>query len=288
MDSRQKVVVSNDIRGCAVTRNYKFFSVCIVAVLFQSFFVGSDSYSQEMSALQIAAAIEHGRQELIRNVEKARDILKDDQTFHDLARGLKRLQDPNLSNDMRQRIQRGNRTLQVRLLVRPDIKRNETASAIIRNIKKISASYDGTQIEWLKGHSFPIPKGTVPDWAQMCILSDISDTMKETSGPEMLKWWNMDSDYFRKHVKDYQRSGILPQGFERMIRVAAGESTISHKDLEIVQKFLRRNNLLSEDIEYILNEHETLTSEIVYRIFNHAQETVRELNEIARLMRKGK
>lgn len=107
------------------------------------------------------------------------------------------------------------------------------------------------------------------------------------SPDDLLTWWTT-SLFFRELVKDFQKSTILPEKFDKMICIALGEAVASSEDLQIAREFMRDWRLLSPEIEQELNNQNSITPKMVDLMFRNAREKRRERNEIADIMREMK
>ena len=121
---------------------------------------------------------------------------------------------------------------------------------------------------------------------------ELSDQVKEVeksgriySPDDLLGWW-INSKFFRELVADFQKSTILPEKFDKMIHIAAGDATASSGDLKIAREFLRRWELLSPELEQQLEN--SITPQVVDVMFRNAREKRKESNEVAEIMRAMK
>lgn len=87
------------------------------------------------------------------------------------------------------------------------------------------------------------------------------------SSADLLRWWS-NSAAFRDMVKDSQKGTILPEKFDRMIRISAGEFSASSEDLKIAREFLEKKRLLSQQLEYELDQN-SITPEMVNVMFQY-------------------
>ncbi len=121
---------------------------------------------------------------------------------------------------------------------------------------------------------------TIPKEVLAQEVTAVEESNSVYSPDDLLRWWTH-SMHFRVVVDNFQESRILPERFVKMVRIAAGKADASSKDLEIAREFLRRKELLSQDMEHALDT-QSITAEMVDAMFRYGQKVRARRNAVAR------